>query len=51
MDAKILIFDIETSPMEAYAWGTFKENIPIQRIKKDWFVMTWAAKWLDQHPG
>ncbi|AUR99128.1 ribonuclease H-like domain protein [Vibrio phage 1.262.O._10N.286.51.A9] len=43
---KILIFDIETSPILAYCWGLFKQNIPIQAIKQDWQVLTWAGKWL-----
>ena len=44
--AKILVFDIETSPMLSYTWGTFKQNIAPVQIKEDWKVLTWAAKWL-----
>ena len=44
--AKILLFDIETSPMEGLFWGLFKQNIPIGAITKDWAMLSWAAKWL-----
>lgn len=42
---KILIFDVETTPIEAYVWGLFDQNIPINQIKKDWHLLSWAAKW------
>jgi len=45
--AKILLFDIETSPMEVYTWSLFmKGYLPIDNIIKDWSVLSWAAKWL-----
>jgi len=47
-DPKIFIYDIETSPMLGYFWGLFKQNISIDMIKEDWFVMTWAGKWFGQ---
>lgn len=43
---KVLVFDIETSPILAYVWGLFKQNVPLAAIKEDWQVLTWAAKWL-----
>lgn len=43
---KVLVFDIETSPIVAYAWGLFKQNIPIDAIINDWKVLCWSAKWL-----
>jgi DNA polymerase elongation subunit (family B) len=43
---KILIFDIETSPIEAYVWGLYDQNIGINQIINDWFIITWSAKWL-----
>lgn len=45
---KILTFDIETSPMEFYGWGLYKQQPSIANIKKDWSVLSWAAKWLFQ---
>ena len=44
--AKVLVFDIETSPIEAYVFGLKDQNIALNQIKKDWFVMAFAAKWL-----
>lgn len=43
---KVLIFDIETAPMEVYVWGLFKQHPNIEQIKKDWCVLSWSAKWL-----
>lgn len=45
MKPKILFLDIETSPIEAYTWGTFDQNIGLDMIKKDWSILSWAAKW------
>lgn len=47
---KILIFDIETSPIEARVWSIWNQDIPISRILKDWTVLAWAAKWLGDDP-
>lgn len=46
---KILLFDIETTPILAYVWGLFKQDIPISAIKRDWEVLCWSAKWLGKH--
>lgn len=42
---KILVFDIETLPMEAYVWGLRDQNVGLNMIKEDWSVLSWAAKW------
>ena len=44
--AKVLIFDIETLPIEGYFWGLWKQNINPVQIKKDWCIVCWSAKWL-----
>lgn len=44
--AKILILDIETSPIRAYVWAAWKQNVSPVQIDTDWFILTWAAKWL-----
>jgi hypothetical protein len=45
--AKILLFDIETSPMEAFIWDLKQHGwIPPMMIKKPWAILTWSAKWL-----
>lgn len=43
---KILTTDVETSPIEVYAWGLWDQNIPIDFVKTDWTIFSWAAKWL-----
>lgn len=43
---KILIFDIETSPLKAYVWKRFKENISLDQTISEWFMLAWSAKWL-----
>lgn len=44
--AKILIFDIETAPINAYVWGLWNQNVGTNQIKSDWFMLCWSAKWL-----
>jgi len=43
---KILLVDIETSPMMVLVWGLFKQHIPVQNVVKEWSILSWAAKWL-----
>lgn len=43
---KVLVFDIETSPIIAYVWGLKDQNIGLNQIVKDWEVLAWGAKWL-----
>ena len=43
---KILVFDIETSPLKAYVWGKWKQDIQDSHIIDDWFMISWSAKWL-----
>ncbi len=42
----ILIFDIETAPVQAYVWSLWKQNVYIDQIESDWFMLSWSAKWL-----
>jgi DNA polymerase elongation subunit (family B) len=44
---RVLLFDIETSPLLAYVWGLFENNVALNQIHTDWHVLSWAAKWLD----
>jgi len=48
---KVLIFDIETAPMLAYVWGLWDQNIGLNMIKEEWYVMSFAAKWLGDAPS
>ena len=45
---KILLFDIETAPMAVWNWSLFQNYTTIDQIEKDWFMLSWAAKWLDE---
>jgi DNA polymerase elongation subunit (family B) len=51
MNPKVLIFDIETAPMLAYVWARRDQNIGVNQIKSDWYVIAWAAKWLGDPPS
>ena len=45
---RILTLDIETAPIKACIWRLFKENIGINQIETDWYIISWAAKWLHE---
>lgn len=42
---KILLFDIETTPISAYTWGLWKQDIGINQIQASTEVMCFGAKW------
>ena len=42
----ILIFDIETAPLRAFVWRRYKQNVYPDQMISEWFMLTWAAKWL-----
>lgn len=44
---KILLLDIETSPIISYTWGLFDQNVGLNQVAKDWHILAFAAKWLD----
>lgn len=43
--AKILFLDIETSFKVAGVWDRFNQNISMDQLIQDTYVLTWAAKW------
>ena len=43
---RTLLLDIETSPMVAYVWGIWDQNISPKHIIDSSEVLCWAAKWL-----
>lgn len=45
MSAKILHLDIENMYLEGAVWGLWKQNIPIDFITAEWYVLCYAAKW------
>lgn len=46
--ANILIIDIETSLMEGYFFQPRTEYIRYEQVKHDWFILSFAAKWLGE---
>lgn len=45
---KILLLDIETAPSKSYIWGLWQEITNYGMIERDWYILCWAAKWLDE---
>lgn len=43
---RILLFDIETTPIVAYVWGLYEQNV-IQ-VKEEWRILSVAYKWLGE---
>lgn len=43
---KILIVDIETSPLRAFVWSRWKQNVYLDQTISEWFMICWSAKWL-----
>ena len=46
--AKILLWDIETSPIIAAVWGLYDQNIPYHHVIQDWHIICAAWKWIDE---
>jgi uncharacterized protein YprB with RNaseH-like and TPR domain len=44
---KILLLDIETSPMSAYVWGLYDQNIGLNQMIDTSKVLCYTAKWTD----
>lgn len=42
---RLLTVDIETRPIEAYAWGLWQQNIGLSQIKDPGAMLCFAAKW------
>lgn len=47
MKPKILFFDLETAPNTAYIWGLWMETRSMDFVTDNWYVLCWAAKWID----
>lgn len=46
--AKVLILDIETAPLRSYTWGLWKQNVGLNQIISDYYIISWAAKYLGE---
>lgn len=43
---KLLTLDIETSPIDAYTWGIWQQNVNLNGgVKSPNRILSWAAKW------
>ena len=45
--ARVLLVDIETSPILGYVWSLWNNNVALNQVATDWHVLSWSAKWLD----
>ncbi|MBU2249385.1 MAG: ribonuclease H-like domain-containing protein [Gammaproteobacteria bacterium] len=45
---RILLLDIETTPLEIYAWEIGDIHVGFTQIKKDWELLCFAWKWLGE---
>lgn len=43
---KILLIDIETSPMVVYTWSLWDQNVGLNQVIEDWSILSFSAKWL-----
>lgn len=44
---RILLLDIETAPNLAYVWKLWDENVGLEMLLEETYMLCWAAKWLD----
>ena len=45
---RILALDIETSPILAHVWGLWENNVSLNMIERDWFVLSYCAKFVGE---
>ena len=45
---RILIFDIETAPNVAHVWNFWNNNVGINQVLEDGYIISFAAKWLGE---
>lgn len=46
--SKILFIDVETAPKLAYVWGLWRQNVGLNQLVTDTYILNWSAKWLDE---
>lgn len=42
---KILIWDLETAPMLGYIWKLWDNDVALNQLHTDWYILSWSAKW------
>lgn len=45
---RILLFDLEVAPIDAWIWSLWAEPKSASYIKEDWYLLCWSAAWLDE---
>lgn len=45
---RILAWDIETQPIEAYVWGLWDQNVGLNQIKEVTSMLCFGARWIDK---
>lgn len=43
---KVLLFDIENTPLISYTWGIWEQNVI--EVKEEWYILCFAYKWLGE---
>lgn len=42
---KMLFIDVETAPILGHVWSLWKQNVGLNQIQEDWYIMSYCAKW------
>ncbi len=45
---RILIYDLETAPILAHVWKLWDNNVGLNQIEQDWYIMSFCCKWLGE---
>lgn len=45
---RILLIDIETAPILAFVWSLWKQNVGLNQIVNEWYILSFCAKWLGE---
>jgi hypothetical protein len=45
---RVLLIDIETAPILAYVWSLWKQNVGLNQINNEWYILSFCAKWLGE---
>ena len=48
MNPKVLTLDIETAPLNVWAWGLWEQNVGVNQINTEWRILSIAWKWLGE---
>jgi hypothetical protein len=45
---RVLLIDIETAPILSYVWSLWKQNVGLNQIAGEWYILSYCAKWLGE---